>query len=397
MPIEYLSRLPEAAELVIVGGGIVGAATAFYAARAGLRPLLLERRPVLCSLTTPVATGAFRLQFDNQEELELVRRSVELFLNFAEITGQTDYNLAIRQPGYLWLTTSETGVERQRHLVAAQHAWGQHDIETLPGDEVRRRFPYVGRNVLGARFRGGDGFLDPKTLTMGLVAASGAAVAVGCGVTGFWIDGGRLTGVETSAGIVGTGTVVIAAGPLSGPLAAAAGVDLPVTTVRRHKVVLPDLPQVPRDAPMTIDEETATHWRPALAGAYLLRTDPETPPSPPAEEVPPDPNFAFQLLDPASPVAAARVVPFWREVWERNAANWLIQAGQYTVTPDHRPLIGPTPIAGLWVNTGYSGHGVMAGPAGSRGLIDLLTGRLPLAENPFRLDRPFEPRALDPL
>src|SRR5205823_10381326 len=122
-----VAELPGTADLVVIGGGVVGAATSFHAARAGLSPLLVERRPALCTLTTPVATGAFRLQFDNREELELVRRSVELFLNFAAITRQRDYDLPIRQQGYLWLTTSEAGAERQRRLVDAQHAWGRHD------------------------------------------------------------------------------------------------------------------------------------------------------------------------------------------------------------------------------------------------------------------------------
>jgi glycine/D-amino acid oxidase-like deaminating enzyme len=141
---------------------------------------------------------------------------------------------------------------------------------------------------------------------------------------------------------------------------------------------------------MTIDEDTGVHWRPALAGAWLLFTDPATPESPPADNVPVDPAFAFQLLDPTSPFSVARVVPFWREVWDRGAAPWLLQAGQYTMTPDHRPLIGPLSIEGLWVNTGYSGHGIMLGPAGSRLLVDLLTGKA--ESSPFAPGRAFEPR-----
>ncbi|MGH9167852.1 MAG: FAD-dependent oxidoreductase, partial [Acidimicrobiia bacterium] len=122
MPVAYRSHPPRSAELVIVGGGVVGAATAFYAARAGLRPLLLEGRPALASLTTPASTGAFRLQFDNREELELVRGSVELFTSFAAETGQSEYPLGVRQPGYLWLTTSREGAERQRRLVERQRS-----------------------------------------------------------------------------------------------------------------------------------------------------------------------------------------------------------------------------------------------------------------------------------
>jgi sarcosine oxidase subunit beta len=386
--VKYLSEPPASAELVIIGGGVIGAATAFHAARAGLKPLLVEARPALCTLTTPVAAGAFRLQFDDLEELTLVRESAELFLNFREATGQDEYDVGVRQQGYLWLTTHERNAERQRALVARLHGWGQADVELLPGDEVRRRFPYVGENVVQARWRAEDGFLDTTQLTFGLVHGSGAGVMVDCAATGFVASGGRLTAVQTTKGVIPTDTVVIAAGPLSGPLAGAQGIELPIVTVRRQKLILPDVPEVPPAAPMTIDEDTGVHWRPAYAGAWLLFTDPATPESPPADNVPVDPDFAFQLLDPTSPFSVARVVPFWRGVWDRGAAPWLLQAGQYTVTPDHRPLIGPLSIEGLWVNTGYSGHGIMLGPAGSRLLIDLLTGKA--GENPFAPGRAFE-------
>ena len=115
---------PRTAELVVIGGGIVGAATAFYAARAGISSVLIEARPALCTLTTPVSTGAFRLQFSTEEELRLVEETVALFQNFAEITGQRDYDPSIRAQGYLWLTRSPERAAEQRALVARQHGWG---------------------------------------------------------------------------------------------------------------------------------------------------------------------------------------------------------------------------------------------------------------------------------
>lgn len=392
--VNYVSTLPRKADLVIIGGGVVGAATAFFAARAGLRPLLLERRRALCTLTTPASTGAFRLQFDNREELELVRESVALFLNFSEVTQQSSYDIMIRQQGYLWLTADEKRAVQQRSLVADQHGWGQDDIELLSGDEVRRRWPYAGGNVLQGRFRAGDGFLDPKQLTMGLVAGSGASVAVGCEVLGFG-PGARLTRVRTSWGNVDTPAAVIAAGPFSGVVASFAHLELPLRTVARHKVIVPDLPAVPQDAPMTIDDDTGAHWRPALKGAFLLYTDPATPGSAPAEDVAPDHRFALSLLDPSSPVSVARVAPFWHAVWSRNDVVWTMQSGQYTMTPDHRPLLGETGLPGLYVNSGYSGHGIMGAPAGSRHLVDVMTGRIAPADNAFRPDRSFEQRRLD--
>jgi D-hydroxyproline dehydrogenase subunit beta len=390
MAIQYLPALPRVAEVVVVGGGIVGAATAFHAARAGLRPLVLERRPALCSLTTAVAAGGFRLQLETREQLELVRESADLFLNFAEVTGQPGYDPGVRQQGYLWLTTTLQGAERQRRLVERQRAWGVGDVDLLDGDEARRAFPFLAPEVVQARFRAADGLLDPKAVTMGLAAASGAQVVVGCGVVGFRLRGGRAVEVETTLGSVAAGAVVVAAGPFSGEVARLAGVELPVTSVRRQKLVMPEVPQVPPDAPMTIDDDTGAHWRPTFRGASLLFADPSTPPSPPSDDVPLDHRFAFQLLDPASAVSVGRVAPFWREVWASWSAPWMLQAGHYTMTPDHRPLIGPTGVDGLLVNTGYSGRGVMAGPAGSRRLVDLLTGRAPSGANPLRPDRPFD-------
>jgi len=384
---------PRTAEVVVIGGGVVGAATAFHLSRAGIRPLIVEARPRLCTLTTPVAAGAYRLQFDDLEELRVVRESAELFLHFEEATGQRTYDPGVVERGYLWLTTDEDVAARQRSLVQRLHGWGQEDVEVVEGDEVRRRWPWVSPDVVQARWRARDGFLDTKRLTFGLVEGSGADVVTSCEVTGFTVDGDALVGVETTRGPIDCGAAVIATGPLSGPLARLAGIELPVVTVRRQKLILPAVPEVPPDGPMTIDEDTGAHWRPAHdRGAWLLWTDPETPPSEPTMDVPVDHRFAFALLDPASPQAAARVVPFWRDVWERGSDHWLLQAGQYTVTPDFRPLIGPTPVAGLYANTGYSGHGIMLSSGAGRLLAEEVSSGGRSTTNPFRFDEPRRPK-----
>ena len=106
----------------MIGGGIVGCATAFFASRAGLDVVLLEKRAALCTLTTPASTGAFRLQFDNAEEIALVREGIELFDAFAEVAGLDRYDLGIRKQGYLFCATSDAGAAHQRHFVTALHA-----------------------------------------------------------------------------------------------------------------------------------------------------------------------------------------------------------------------------------------------------------------------------------
>jgi sarcosine oxidase subunit beta len=405
-------RLPPTADVVVVGAGVIGCATAFRAARAGLRTVVLDARPRPATLTTPAATGAYRLQFDNPEEVALVREGIELYADFAERAGLPGYDLGLRPQGYLFCARDEAAAARQRELVARQHAFGLADVELLDGDEVRRRWPYVSASVVGARFRAGDGFIDQVRLAWGYaLAASGgpgverpagsaeATFALGQRVSGLRAVGGRIVAVETHDGAVAAPIVVLATGPFLGKTAALAGLEVPIAPTRRQKVIVAEAPEVPQDAPMTIDEDTGAHWRPALRGAYVLLTERGTAPSDPAWSVPTSADFAFRLLDPASDDAVAHVAPFWTEVWERGA-NWVLHAGQYEYTPDHRPFVSATPVEGLWLNGGWSGHGVMGSGGGSRILLDAISGASTGPSwglrpggpegNPFRLDRPME-------
>jgi sarcosine oxidase subunit beta len=309
---------------------------------------------------------------------------------------QSRVDIGLRHQGYLFVTRTPEGARTQAELVAAQRGWGLTDVELLDGAEARRRFPYVAPDIVNARFRPGDGWLEPRVLALELARASGARIKTGIAVTGFIVQGDRVSGVTTTQGNVEAGNVVIAAGPLSGPVGKLAGLDLPLATVRRQKLIIPDLPQVPRDAPMTIEFETGAHWRPAGTGAHALWTA-AAPAEPPLDDVPTSASFAFGLLDPASDHALARIVPFWNDVWASSRLQWWLQAGQYTYTPDRRPLLGPTRISGLAVNTGYSGHGIMGSIGGSRRAVDAITGKLKPADNAFRPDRPMEIRAFDVL
>ena len=410
-------ELPPTADLVVVGGGIVGCATAFFSTAAGLNTVVLEARPRLATLTTPTSTGAFRLQFDNAEEIALVREADETFGAFPQRTGLPAYDIGLQRNGYLFCSRSEEGLGRARRMVASQAAAGLTDVELLTGDEARSRFRYLSPDVRGARFRAGDGFLDPVRLALGYAfAASGgpgverpagtaiATFCLGTRVTGLRTSGDRLMAVHTPRGSISAATVVLATGPFLAPVAAMAGLAVDIRPTRRQKLVLTNVPEVPADAPMTIDEETAAHWRPALGGAFLLFTDPSAESGEAAWNVRIDADFAFRLLDPNSPTAVAAVTPFWRRVWDRGP-SWFLQAGQYEYTPDRRPFIGTTAIRGLAVNGGYSGHGIMGSTGGSRLLVDLLTGRPSGPEwgihpatpetNPFRMDRPMPEREFD--
>lgn len=394
------NQLPRSADGVIIGGGIIGAATAFYASRAGLRVVVIEKRPALCTLTTPVSTGAFRAQFDNPEEMALVRESIAAFEHFADHVGIKDCDIGLQQQGYLWLTTTSEGAARHKKLVEMQRGWGLTDVELLSGDEARRRFPYLAPEIVSARFRQGDGWVDAKKVTMGFAAAASSRGAIFCvetSATGFVIEGGRVKGIVTNRGTINCDFAVIAAGPFSGAVAKLAGLELEFQLRIRQKLILPETPEVPQDAPMTIDEDTGAHWRPGGRGAYLLYTQHDSPTGPPLEDVPTFAAMYFNLLRPDSPAAVARVAPFWRKAWERNTDPWCLMGGQYTYTPDHRPYLGPTLVVGLYINAGYSGHGIMGSAGGSRLMVDAMIGKLKPDENLFRSDRSFVSRQLDVL
>jgi len=408
--VSFASSPPSTADVVIIGGGVVGCATAYFAARAGLDVVVLERRAALGTLTTPVSTGAFRLQFDNPEEIAAVREGVELFDDFAERSGLDGWDLGLRHGGYLFCSLTDATVERSRRLVARQREWGLTDVELLAGDEARARWPWLSPEVRGARYRAGDGWLDVKRLTAGYATAAsnpgrmpdatpggGATFVTRAAVNEILHDRDRVTGVRTLRGDVAADTVIVAAGPFTARVAALAGVDVVLRPTRRQKLVIPELASVPADAPMTIEEETAAHWRPSMRGCLALFTDPDTQPSEPHDSVPIEHDWAFGLLDPDSDHALARVAPFWRDAWAGGASSvhWFLQAGQYEYTPDRRPYLGPIGPDGLHLNGGYSGHGIMAGAGGSRLVVDLLIGRADQEANPFRPDRSFDQREHD--
>jgi sarcosine oxidase, subunit beta len=386
-----MSDFPARAELVVIGGGVVGAATAFFASRAGLGVVILERRPALASLTTTRSLEAFRAQFDEPEDIRMMKESIDVFERFAEVVGLPGYDLSLHQQGYLFVTQAPDGERLVEDRVKTQRAGGLEDVVALGGVEARRRFPFLAPAVTAAAFRAGDGWLASHELTYGFAKASGARVFVDTEATGFEMDEGRLVAVRTSRGRIETARAVIAAGPYTGKVAALAGLHVPVTAVRRHRAGIKAHALVPKDAPMTLSLDTGAHWRPEGAGAWLGWSGafPDEPREP-KDEVAADWRFPALAL-----AEVARDAPFWDEIAERLVqSNVTVEAGLYDMSPDTHPIIGAVGgVTGLYVNSGYSGHGVMGSPAGSRRLADLIVGREREDENPFRLSRFDQPRA----
>lgn len=381
-----MGDLPRSADLVILGGGIAGTAAAFYAAREGFQTVVVERKPWLGALTTAAAVACFRAQWDDPDLAYLMVPSIATYERFAEEIGIPGYTIGLRQQGWLFATTDPSGPERFRSWVEGQRRLGITGTELWTGEEARRRFPWLSPDVTAATFRARDGWLSPHEVVYGYARASRASFLLETEAFRIRVVGGRVQGVETSRGFLAAPRVVIAAGPFSKRLAATAGVELPLFLLRRQRAFVAD-PTIPSDGPMVADDDTGVYWRPEAGGAFIGWGLPE-PPGEPQDPVPADPLFPARALE-----GAARLTPFFREVAARLTRDRVsVAAGQYTCTPDGKPLIGACPgVEGLYVLTGDNGYGIESAPQAARHLVELLTGRLPEAENRFRVDRVFIP------
>lgn len=380
----FTDKLPPTADVVIIGGGINGAAAAFFLARAGLRPVIVERLPVLAGLTTAKSMEAFRAQFVEPEHISLMVESIDFYTHFAERTGLADCDIGIHLQGYLFLTTQPERTAEFRERVALQHVHGLTDVQFLEGEIVRKEFPYISAEVVAGTFRQGDGWLSSNEAAQGFARASGAHIVTNTTVTGFLLSGSRVIGVHTDRGPSFAPVVVLAAGPYAARVAALAGIELPLQVVRRHRVTIGQHPLIPTWAPMTIDQDTGAHWRPEGPGAALAWAQAHEPPGEPVDNVRPDPNFPFAVLEGVS-----RLSPFWEEVaGSLKSSQVRLSAGQYTMTPDGEPIVGPCPaLDGLYLMVSCNGHGVMAAPGVGRLLADLVVGRAKDASNPFSCRR----------
>lgn len=377
------SEFPRQADVVIIGGGILGTATAFYASRAGLETVVLDMRDGLATLTTTTSEECFRAQFSEPENVAMMKASIEVFENFPEVIGVPGYDIGLRQQGYLFYTDAPEGPETLRAQVELQQSIGLDDVEFLSGSEVRQRFPWASPKVTAATYRARDGWLSTHELTHGFAKGSEALFFLRTKATGIELASQGIAGVETNRGNISTRTVVIAAGPFSGQVAGLAGLELPLTILRRQKVIIGQDSAIPQDAPMTICISSGAYWRPEVGGGAMGWATLEEP-SEPMEKVPTDWAFPALVLEEISKLA-----PFWGEVAGRLTRDSVfLSAGQYTCTPDSKPILGPSPdVEGLFFNLGYSGHGVMAAPEGSRYVVAMITGRMSDEDNPFSYQR----------
>lgn len=356
------------AEVVVIGGGVMGASIAFHLAEAGVRRVVLLELDELGSGSTCKAAGGVRAQFSDEVNIRLGARSLDAFARFADRPGQ---EIDLQRVGYLFLLSRPEDVAAFERSVALQNDLGVPS-RMISVAEARRLSPLIDAGgLLAAAFSPDDGHCTPESVVLGYATGArrhGAAIRTHCEVLGIETDGGEITAVETSRGRIATSAVVCAAGAWSAAVGRMAGVSLPVEPLRRQIVFTEPIPDLPRPVPMTIDFASSFYFHGEGEGLMLGMSDPEE-----------RPGFALDRSDawlPRLTEAIGARAPRLLDVGL--TGGW---AGLYEVTPDHNALIGEDAgVSRFLYATGFSGHGFLQGPAVGEVVRDLYLGREPFVD-----------------
>jgi sarcosine oxidase subunit beta len=354
----------QTADVVIIGGGIVGSSIAWHLTHAGCKSVLvLERESSQGKGSTGKSMGGVRAQFSTPVNIQMSLYSIPFYARFEEVVG---YPADYRPQGYLFLATKDSHLTYLRDNFARQKTLGLTTARLLEADEIRSMLPQLrSDDILGGSFCSTDGFVDPYSVMNGFMASAadhGATLWKKAEVTGITIGQQGALSVETSRGPVSTSTVVNAAGAWSAQIAKFVGIDLPVEPLRRMLVPSEPFAYFPHTSPMVIDMSTGFHFRPEGRGFLLAWNDPgETP----GYKTDFEPSFIEKIL-----MHAADRVPVFENLPINPKRAW---AGLYEMTPDHHCILGPvSAVPGFFLANGFSGHGVMHSPATGKILADLI-------------------------
>ena len=360
----------QTADVVIIGGGIVGSSIAYHLVSSGCKDVLvIERESAQGKGSTGKSMGGVRAQFSTPVNIQMSLYSIPFYASFEERLG---YPCDYRPQGYMFCATSDKHLAYLRTNQEKQIALGLKNVRMISGDEIRGMFPQLrADDIIGGSFCSTDGFVDPYSAMIGFMTWAsdhGAKLwkntvvsAIKKNTTGFE--------VETSRGSVSAKKIVNAAGAWAASIARMLGVDLPVEPLRRMLVPTEPFDQFPHSAPMIIDMSNGFHFRPEALGFLLAWNDPEETPGYKTDF---EPTFIEKIL-----TRAADRVPIFENLAVNPKRAW---AGLYEMTPDHHPILGEAPaVPGFFMANGFSGHGVMHAPATGKILSDLiLEGRTSL-------------------
>ncbi|MGQ4437153.1 MULTISPECIES: NAD(P)/FAD-dependent oxidoreductase [unclassified Streptomyces] len=356
------------ADVVVIGGGVIGTSIAYHLARAGVRDVVLVERDELAAGSTSKAAGGVRAQFSDVLNVQLGARSLEAFARFEEDTG---YDIGLHRVGYLFLLSTPEDVASFEAGVRLQNSLDVPSRMIDPA-EARRLSPLISTDgLLAAAYSPDDGHCTPEAVVHGYASAArnhGATILRHTDVTGIETHGDTITAVVTTLGRIDTRTVICAAGAWSRAIGAMAGVDLPVQPLRRQIAVTEPVSGLPPTLPMTIDFSTSLYFHTEGPGLLVGMSDPDE-----------RPGYATDTHD--------RWIPRLAEAMRHRAPDLLALrrtggwAGLYENTPDHNALIGEaTSVSRFLYATGFSGHGFLQGPAVGEVVRDLYLGHVPFVD-----------------
>lgn len=377
-----------AADVVIVGGGCMGASVAWHLAKQGVtNVVLVEREAQLATGSTGKNAGGVRHQFSHPANIQLSIESIAMMADFEARVGTP---IDFHRDGYLFLVSKAANVAAFERNIALQQGLGI-DVQWLAPSDATRIAPGIDvTGVRGAAWCAADGVADPNGVTMGFARAAqemGVEIVRDTEVTGITLAGGAVRTVETSRGAIRTPRVVNAAGPWARTIGRYCGVDVPVEPERRHIFIATperggswDAPEwmgrMPRSKVLVIDFESTFYFHREGPGLLFGMGDPDETPGF-------DMTVRWDFLPKVTEVAVKRLPAM------DDAAVSHAWAGLYEMTPDHNPIIGASPdIQGFYTIAGFSGHGFQHAPAAGRILADLITDRDPKFDlSPFTFER----------
>ncbi|MDH7500688.1 MAG: FAD-binding oxidoreductase, partial [candidate division NC10 bacterium] len=343
------------AEVVIIGGGIIGASVAYHLAEKGMRAVILLEREALGAGSTGRCLGGIRYQFSTEIH---VRFSLESFSFFRNCREELGVDPEFKQIGYLFLATSERS---QKVLCENSILLGRFgiEIELLTPEEIQRRWPALFvSDVLCGSYCGEEGYAGPHEVLMGYIRGAqmgGCRIYEGVEARGILREGGRVMGVDTNEGKISCTWVVNAAGPYASSVGAMAGVEIPVKPIRRQVFTTSSHPGIPGAIPLVIDLERG--WYVRREGEGFLLAGPQDD----------EPSYNTSLdsgLEAKSWAAenALHRIPALEEI--KISGGW---AGLYEISPDRHAILGEVPgLGGFLCANGFSGHGFMHSPVAGR-------------------------------
>ena len=361
-------------DVVIVGGAIMGSATAFFLSQNkdfDGTVLVIERDPSYAQSSTAHTNSCMRQQFSTELNIRISQFAADFVTNLRSYMGGDDRvpELAIQNYGYMYLADNEPFAALLRRNRDIQRAAGA-ETELLTPQDIAARYPFyrVDDLVLGSINRRDEGYFDGGTLFDWLRrgAREGGVDYVAGEVVAMSRDGGRITHVTLASGeTIACGTVVNASGPRAARTAAMAGIDLPVEPRKRFTWIFTAETPLDRDLPLTIDP-SGVHVRQDGPDTYLAGCPADPDPAVDYDDFTMDHD---RWQDHVWPVIAARI-PQFEAI--RVVTEW---AGHYAFnTLDQNAILGPHDAVGNFIfQNGFSGHGLQQSPAMGRGVAELIT------------------------